>query len=52
MRDRKRLKKTVEAEVNTFLEKKFSSSWKSKKHHQQLREILKKHVNSPFQELR
>ncbi len=52
MKDRKRLRDAVEAEIRKFMAKKHSSAWKGKKHHQQLRELIKRHANSPFPEIR
>jgi hypothetical protein len=50
--NRKQVLGMIEQEIAAFLSKKFSSTWKSKKHHQQLREIINKHANSPFPEVR
>jgi hypothetical protein len=52
LEDRRKLVVGLEEELRRFSAKKFSSHWKARKHHQQIRETLRKHANSPLPEIR
>lgn len=50
--DRKGLGRAMEEEVLRFKLRKTNSNWKSRKHHQQLRETIRRHADSPLPEVR